>query len=118
MRETLALLDHLHALHAAVDLVGGSIQYGRLGRFQPDRLQDVEGAQGVDLKILPRIEHRRGHRHLAGQVQDRVRALDRLRQQRLIAHVAAHEGPAPGVPLAQPDGPNGTCRLVFDVYQT
>ena len=81
-------------LHAAVDLVGGGIDEDRIVPGVARRLQHVEGAQGVDLEIGPRVGHRGRDRGLRGQVIDRLLSGRRRQDRRVITDVAPDEAEA------------------------
>ena len=60
---------------------------------QPRGLQDVEGAQGIHLKIVAGILHRGGHRHLGSQVIDDVHVGRGLAQRLKVPDVGLEQRP-------------------------
>ena len=58
---------------------------------EADGLEHVERASRVDVEIGVGIRERGGHRHLAGEVDDRVLVLHRLRQRGGVPHVLFDE---------------------------
>src|SRR5262249_36807014 len=66
-------LLHAHVLEAAVDLVGRGVEQGGGGRVAAGRLEQVEGAERVDLEVVPRLGDGGGHGHLRCEVEDDLR---------------------------------------------
>src|SRR5260370_40584567 len=89
-------------LFRSVYLVGGREDKGRLGIVLAGRLEKVEGAAGVDFEIGFGVEQGCGHRHLGGQVQDRVLVLDVFGQDAGVSHVLFDEGGARGMLRDEP----------------
>ncbi len=84
-------LDDLGFLHPAVDLIGRAVHDDRVGPRGPRRFEHVEGAEGVDFKIVARVGHRGGHRHLGGEVKDGLAPLGGALDCGCIADVAVDE---------------------------
>ena len=60
-------------MQLAVNLVARGVNDGRLQLPQPNAFQHIERAEDIGLEIPLRVAHRGGHRHLPGQVKQRVR---------------------------------------------
>lgn len=81
--------DDRQVAHAAIHLIGRGVEHRRAGGGAPGGFEHVEGAQGIDLKIGARIEHRGGNGDLAGQVNNRLGVGGGEHHGAGVAHIAA-----------------------------
>ncbi len=77
-----------------VDLVGGREHEGRFRVVLAGRLEEVQRAASVDLEVGFGVDQGGGDRHLGGEVQDRVLALDVFGQDAGVSDVLFDEGGA------------------------
>src|SRR5262249_3626649 len=91
-------------LDPAVDLVGRRIQHRQRRRLGAHGLEDVERAERVVLEVVPRIDHRRLHCRLTGELDDRVDvgvSADHIVDGRAVADMPAIERQARRRPLKE-----------------
>jgi hypothetical protein len=82
------LLAQAHVFEIAVHLVGRGEQHRRRLGTGARRLQQVEGAAGIDLEIQERVGEAGRHRDLRGEVEDVAGALHDARHRGEVADVA------------------------------
>src|SRR5436190_3825608 len=85
------LLDVAVLHQATVDLVSGCEDHRSRMIMDPDRLQHIQGAAGIDLEIIDRLLQTAGNRNLSGKVQYCSGAAHRLDHRNRVANIAHHD---------------------------
>lgn len=86
----------------AVDLVGRGVEERHRPRLRPQGLQQVHGAEEVDLHVGPRRGEARRHRHLGGEVEHRAGLRHRAAELLDVADVGDDRDDPGAVALPQP----------------
>jgi hypothetical protein len=95
-------LENHNVLHATIDLVGGRIEDDGLTFREASSLQNVEGAQSVDLKVVAGILDRKRDSDLGGKVVNDIDVGRSLAQCLKVTDVGLKQGPSVTMLSTQP----------------